>query len=448
MKGIRRIGGPLALAAAALLSVLALPGTGAAASGGPTQTVQNVAPGVTLTRITDPAGPYHVYVLAIDPAAPSTLDVATPSREMGTYATPSQIGAARGAVAAINGDFSINPGRPLHTLTADGSVEQSGMQNGPSFAVSQDETHSFIGDRALATTGHRLDGGRTFKIWATNGHAPDGGQITAYTPYGGWADRPPARACSVRLKRPGRFHWGADGAGVVRDWVVSRSVCSDHALSVLSGTVVLSARRTGAGARTLRRMTPGNMVRLTWSFGWADVMDSVGGMPVLVRDGQALPAACSSYFCSPNPRTGIGITADGHILLVVADGRSDSSVGMTLQGFARYMVSLGAVDALNLDGGGGSAMWVDGLGVVNHPSDFWGERPVTNAVVLLPGADPREVLPLPYSDSPSVGRVGTHGPGRAVVGRLSRRDRRAMTLASNDPASTGGLMQALADGGV
>jgi len=448
MKGTRGIGAAsLALSVMVAVAVVGTPGTGMAA--GRTSTVQNLAPGVTLTRITDPVGPEHVYVLTINPAKPSTIDIGTPGADIGSYAKPSQIGAARGALAAINGDFSVNPGRPLHTLATDGTIVQTGLQDGASFALSQDKTQAFIDNRNVQITGRRLPASHSFAIADTNGPMPSGGGIGAYTSYGGWAVRPPSNACSVRLKTPGKFHWAPSQMGVVRDWVVSRSTCGSKAMTLTSGTMVLSSHLTGAGSTTLRRMKPGDPVRLKWSFGWAGVMDSVGGMPVLVSNGKALPAAgCNDYFCSRNPRTGIGITADGQILMVVVDGRRNDSVGMTLIEFARYMISLGAVTAINLDGGGGSAMWISGQGVVNHPSDSSGERPVTNAVLVLPGADPGEATPLPYSETPSVGRVAGFGHGRLGARVSAVQGRSAMAAASNDPGSTGGLLDALTGGGL
>jgi hypothetical protein len=237
--------------------------------------------------------------------------------------------------------------------------------------------------------------------------------------------------------------------GNVRDWVVGKAACASKAMGMAAGTVVLSSHLSGSGATTLRGMKPGDAVRITTSFGWADVMDSVGGMPVLAKGGKATTfGSCNDYFCSRNPRTGIGVTATGQILMVVVDGRSNASAGMTLPEFARTMVSLGAVSAINLDGGGGSAMWVNGIGVVNHPSDMWGERPVTNAVVLLPGADPGEATPLPYSASASVGRAAAFGHGRLGARTARPAARHAMSRSANDPGSTGGLLQALSDGGV
>ena len=77
----------------------------------------------------------------------------------------------------------------------------------------------------------------------------------------------------------------------------------------------------------------------------------------------------------------------------MVDGRTSSSVGFTLYQLAKELKALG-VDAVNLDGGGSATMWVKGLGVVNHPTDSTGERPVSNAIVVLPSRDRSEPRPL------------------------------------------------------
>jgi exopolysaccharide biosynthesis protein len=78
------------------------------------------------------------------------------------------------------------------------------------------------------------------------------------------------------------------------------------------------------------------------------------------------------------------MTDEGRLLLVTVDGRHPGwSVGMTLPEAARLMRSLGARDALNLDGGGSTTMTVRGQ-VVNRPSDGGGERPVSNALYVTP----------------------------------------------------------------
>ena len=68
--------------------------------------------------------------------------------------------------------------------------------------------------------------------------------------------------------------------------------------------------------------------------------------------------------------------------LVVVDGRSDRSVGMTLVELGDAMRTLGVWDALNFDGGGSTTLVIDGR-VVNMPTDASGERAVGNALLVL-----------------------------------------------------------------
>ncbi|MFU2014964.1 phosphodiester glycosidase family protein [Peribacillus butanolivorans] len=85
-----------------------------------------------------------------------------------------------------------------------------------------------------------------------------------------------------------------------------------------------------------------------------------------------------------NPRTLAGVTEEGKILLVTVDGRQPFySVGANFKESARLMKALGAVDAVNLDGGGSTAMTV-GSKLVNRTSDAAGERPIGDAIVILP----------------------------------------------------------------
>src|SRR5204863_6510805 len=126
---------------------------------------------------------------------------------------------------------------------------------------------------------------------------------------------------------------------------------------------------------------------------------------LLIDNGKFnVKSTCHTWFCQNNPRTAIGITATGKILLVCVDGRSSKSVGMTLYGLTKYMASLGAVYAMNLDGGGSTTMWIKGMGVVNNPTDYSGERAVSNALVVLPGIDKSELAPLKFTAEAQIGR--------------------------------------------
>ena len=67
-----------------------------------------------------------------------------------------------------------------------------------------------------------------------------------------------------------------------------------------------------------------------------------------------------------NPRTAIAIVDELHYLMVVSDGRTDRSAGLTLYQLAHFLQSKGATMAYNLDGGGSSTMYFNGR-VVNEP---------------------------------------------------------------------------------
>jgi Phosphodiester glycosidase len=161
--------------------------------------------------------------------------------------------------------------------------------------------------------------------------------------------------------------------------------------------LVVSAR--GESAAWLRRVArQGTRVRVTMALRsadasrkapWSSAEDVVGAGPQLIRDGRiditderekVLPA----FRGETHPRTAIASLADGRALLLVADGRHPPErVGLALDDLARLLLELGAVDAINLDGGGSTTMVIKGS-IVNVPSDAAGERPVSDAIVVRP----------------------------------------------------------------
>lgn len=89
------------------------------------------------------------------------------------------------------------------------------------------------------------------------------------------------------------------------------------------------------------------------------------------------------YYVTRNPRSGIGVTADNRVLLVVVDGRrSPVAIGVSYSQMAELMIALGAVNATVLDGGGSSTLWGRTTGVLNQPSDG-SERNVAMALCLV-----------------------------------------------------------------
>ena len=86
------------------------------------------------------------------------------------------------------------------------------------------------------------------------------------------------------------------------------------------------------------------------------------------------------------PRTAIGQTKDGAILMLVIDGRQSKSLGGTMRNVQDILLNYGAYNAFNLDGGASSTMVYDGK-VINSPSDILGERYVPNAFIITKAND-------------------------------------------------------------
>ncbi|HTM21692.1 MAG TPA: phosphodiester glycosidase family protein, partial [Kofleriaceae bacterium] len=119
----------------------------------------------------------------------------------------------------------------------------------------------------------------------------------------------------------------------------------------------------------------------------------VGGRPMLVRAGVAQSAFdCDDQIAMPcvrAPRTALALSADGNTLwIAVVDGWQAGSLGMTAAELGNFLRARGARDALMLDGGAASAMWVAGMGgLVSSPSDGV-ERTVANHLAVRYGALP------------------------------------------------------------
>ena len=174
-----------------------------------------------------------------------------------------------------------------------------------------------------------------------------------------------------------------------RDLKGSSTIPADGYVISVAGT----ARRWA-----LEKLRVGTRVKLNldWSptetetaDSWKQAANIIGGGPQLIKNGRVeitnaaekiLPAFVSDF----HPRTAIARLKSGQILLVAIDGRQPGvSAGMSLTMVADLLLEFGAVEAINLDGGGSTTMVIRNK-LVNKPSDATGERPVSDAILIFP----------------------------------------------------------------
>ena len=89
--------------------------------------------------------------------------------------------------------------------------------------------------------------------------------------------------------------------------------------------IVLAAKNGTKKAGRLDSIDTGARVELSWGTGWPGVADALAGNPTLIENGKITAYHCDVPFCKRQPRTGVGVTKNGDLLLVTVDGRRPST---------------------------------------------------------------------------------------------------------------------------
>lgn len=305
-----------------------------------------------------------------------------------------------GAVAGINGDFFNISDEHAGVVPTSSSVGPEmvggdvlkgavphGQRFGPALpegASNEDVFALGIDRRArisrLSVAGEALGPTGVVDVDGLNQYALPVGGVGAYT--GDWGEVSRARAvCGTDEDRSAPCSTATEEI-VITDGVVRSQADLPGAGPIPPRTVVLVGREDGAAQ--LEALDPGDPVAVHTTLLPADGVPltfAVGAMPIM-RDSTPVPGLDTA---EPAPRTAAGITQDGrHVYLLVADGRSPVSTGLTLQETADLIASIGATDAVNLNDGGSTTMAVKTpdtpqATVRNAPSD--GEqRQVPNGI--------------------------------------------------------------------
>jgi hypothetical protein len=361
-----------------------------------------VAPGVQWTTIVREAGPERINVLELDPAV--VRGVLSNGRITGRERV-SSMARRTGAVAGVNGGYFGPSGDPVGVLAIDGQLLSEPVDGRSGLLVSAGRATvaplRFRGAVTINAVTRLIDG-----LDRTRGLVPAcggrGGDLPTVRPNAALTCTDASELVLLSPSYGARPPREGGVEAVLRDGMVAR-VRGPGTGPVPRDGLLLTG--TGDAARFLRnaalpRSRAEVELRLTASGQPLDLAQQtlmVGGGPRLLRGGRVsvtakaegfappqAPAFFGTFVAARQPRTLAGVRTDGTVLLVTVDGRRPGwSAGMTLPEAARLMQSLGARDALNLDGGGSSTMTVRGE-VVNRPSDRAGERAVSDGVYALP----------------------------------------------------------------
>lgn len=378
------------------------------------ETVQRetILPGIEWMYVTGslPAGPLDMHLVTIDLWEDAVHldaliggDLTTPAAARWPRSQPSQMVHATGAVVGVNSDFFDirNSMTPRGVVMRSGELLKADAAGQESFGLTEDGV-PFIGHWRWEGRVQKVDGSAQRVLHGLNVVDPEGVlsvfRAPALRSMGTVDPDHPAvevviqeidesqvigEVSDVEAKGTGEDAPGGPKMRRLRG-VVQEVRIGMPKVELSPGIMVLSGR--GQHGEYLREhYAVGDVVevsyRLTgeseWPYlpDWTQLHAVASGRVVLLRDGKYGDRQAIETDRSRHPRTAVGISWDQRYLyILVVDGRSDRSVGMTYQELADFFRHVGAFHALNLDGGGSTALVVQDpttqeIRVLNTPSD-------------------------------------------------------------------------------
>lgn len=293
-------------------------------------------------------------------------------------ATVGSIAEEQGAVAAINGTYFAYNGKPLGTLLIDKELVSTPIFDRTALIIS-DDGNAYI-DNIMIECYFNSPANERFDITGVNQGIKDN-SVIMYTPV--WGDKTGTGRGGVELS--------VVNSKVTGIGLANSTIPQDGYVLSTTGTVsqvITEKFKIGDPVDLHIRVIP-------YTSSPSTILHMISGGPRLVKNNQVYVSKNEENFKadiakSRAARTAVGITKDNKILLVTVDGlprqkknrNEKSSIGMTLEELAELMINLGAVEAMNLDGGSSTTMWIDGK-IVNRPVNNY-SSPVSNAIVIRP----------------------------------------------------------------
>ncbi len=351
---------------------------------------QEIEPGIeygqtTIGQVTkdERTGPWFINALRIDPTRASLKVVHALDEGVGLE-TVSSLAARYGAAAATNGGYFIVNGTYrgdcLGLLMLDGKLISEPHNNREEVGLVTTGGTTTVVFGHLRFQGQISSGSHKQEVLGLN-RAVLSNELVLFTPefHRTTLTRPEVIEVIVRKGR----------VATIRDLIGSSEIPAD-------GYVI--AARGKARDWVKKHLRRGSKVAFSWRLNsiepgddkkWEGAATILGAGPQIIKGGKVAitnveEQITNSFVNDGHPRTAIARLGSGKLLLITIDGRQPGeSIGISLPMLADLLLELGAVEAMNLDGGGSTTMVVHNK-VVNKPSDQTGERPVSDAILVFP----------------------------------------------------------------
>ena len=343
-----------------------------------------LAPGLTLqTQVL--GGPVVARIVGVTRRAGWDVRATTASGNVVSRLQTTDVGRRLKTPLAINGTFFNSAGEPSYALAVDGRLLKApgGIPAARGTILALDPTNpdaSFYDTPSFEIT---LDG---FSVDKVNSGLPIAGEVAMFTREHNRTVDVTGSYCRAALDETGDLGRDPDG-NITQTYDVSAVECSTD--SIPDNDADYAVAQSGTPEGDFIEGLEGEQVTYAWT-GHPEANGTtivIGGNIRLVVDGTIATDVTGNsgpFFSERAPRTAVCTTDTGTMLLVAVDGRqSGYSIGFTPHELAEYLIGIGCVDALNLDGGGSTALAVDGM-LANRPSDSGGQRAVGSALFVSP----------------------------------------------------------------
>ena len=410
-----------------------------------------VGPGMTAAKFDIPDMPLKVSVTEMDLTNPWVMmeTCLGADKSVGTETPVNMIARntrqGHEVVGAVNGDFFMTSPTNEVGLPLSGQVRNDELvlsSHNRACLVLDSDKRPYI-DR-LTFTGTVTSGDHSFALNLVNRmrYAYENiasNQSILFTRSYGPVTYDGSTSGKMVLLRPveGDFRWLANG---VEHCVIEDIIDAKGSTAIPDGKAILWLK--GTYANQTEWMTVGDVLdvtfRLALNSGPGDIVINqlIGGSNhIIMQNGQFM-----EDWDERHPRTAIGINADStRLYFVVVDGRHITSTGVTLKEMAGIFEALGAVHAVNLDGGGSSCMVVNDE-VLNHPSDG-PVRAVGNGCLFVSTAPEDDNIGMvsfePRCYNLSIAATTTFGVwGYNQYGVLKTRDLQGCTFSCDEQVGT------------